>query len=71
MRNGVLRIDGAPDHFDLETAFGNGGSGSALIYKQCFAPQTMLLYVIKNPDKLSDGGEFLWVKSGKYAAVPR
>jgi hypothetical protein len=69
IRNGVLRIDNPPDHFDLETAFGNGGSGSALIYKQCFAPQTVLLYVITNPDKLSDGAEFLWVKSGKYATV--
>lgn len=71
MRNGVLRIDNPPDHFDLETAFGNGRSSSALIYKQCFAPQTVLLYVVTNPGKLSDGAEFLWVKSGKYAAVPR
>ena len=71
IRNGVLRLDGVPDHFDLETAFGSGGSGSALIYKQCFAPQTVLLYVVTNPDKLSDGAEFLWVKSGKYAAAPR
>jgi hypothetical protein len=71
IRNGVLRIDNAPDHFDVETSFGSGGSGSALIYKQCYAPQTVLLYVINNPDKLSDGGEFLWVKSGKYAAPAR
>jgi hypothetical protein len=71
IRNGVLRLDNVPDHFDLETAFGNGGSGSALIYKQCFAPQTVLLYVITNPDKLSDGAEFLWVKSGRYATTPR
>jgi hypothetical protein len=71
MRNGVLRIDNPPGHFDLEIAFGNAGSSSALIYKQCFAPQTVLLYVIRNPDKLSDGGEFLWVKSGKYSTVAR
>ena len=69
IRDGVLRIDNPPDHFDLELAFGNGGSGSALIYKQCFAPQTVLLYVIANPVNLSDGAEFLWVKSGKYATV--
>ena len=71
IHNGVLHLDNVPDHFDLETAFGNAGSGSALVYKQCFAPQTVLLYVIANPDKLSDGAEFLWVKSGKYAAVAR
>jgi hypothetical protein len=71
IHNGVLRLDGAPGHFYLETAFGNGVAGSAFIYKQCFAPQTVLLYVVTNPEKLSDGAEFLWVKSGKYAALAR
>jgi hypothetical protein len=70
LQNGVLRIDDAPAHFDLETAFGNGGSGSALIYRQCFGPQTVLLYVVKDPARLSDGADWLWVKSGKYATVP-
>jgi hypothetical protein len=69
MLNGVLRIDDVPAQFYLETAFGNAGSSSTLIYRQCFAPQTVLLDVVKNPAKLSDGGEFLWVKSGKYAAA--
>jgi hypothetical protein len=66
--NGVFRIDHAPAQFDLETAFGNAGDTQAIIYLQCFAPQTVLLYVVKNPAKISDGGEWLWVKSGKYAA---
>ncbi len=70
LRNGVLRIDNPPAQFDIETAFGRAGSGSALLYRQCFGPQTVLLYVIKNPDKLSDGADWLWVKSGKYAATP-
>jgi len=38
-----------------------------MIYRHCFAPQTVLLYVVKNPAKLSDGGDWLYVKSGKYA----
>jgi hypothetical protein len=69
IRNGVLRIDNVPPQFDLETAFGNAGSSSSLIYRHCFAPETVLLYVVKNPGKISDGGDWLWVKSGKYAAV--
>jgi hypothetical protein len=71
LQTGVLRIDAAPARFDLEMAFGTAGSASALIYRQCFGPQTVLLYVVKNPDKLSDGTNYwLWVKSGKYAAPP-
>src|SRR5215471_1427294 len=69
MRDGVLRIDNAPAEFDVELAFGKGGYSSALIYRQCFAPQTTLLLVVKNPDKLSDGTHWLWVKSGKRTAA--
>jgi hypothetical protein len=69
--NGVFRIDHAPAQFELETAFGNPGDAQANIYLQCFAPQTVLLYVVKNPAKITDGSEWLWVKSGKYATIPR
>ncbi len=71
LRNGVLRIENAPAQFYLDTAFGNAGESSNLIYRQCFGPQTVLLYVVKNPAKISDGAEWLWVKSGKFAAAPR
>jgi hypothetical protein len=70
LQNGVLRIDDAPPLFDIETAFGRAGSSSALLYRQCFGPQTVLLYVLKNPARISDGDDWLWVKSGKYAAAP-
>jgi hypothetical protein len=70
LQNGVLRIGNPPAQFDIETAFGDAGSSSALIYRQCFGPQTVLLYVVKNPGKLSDGADWLWVKSGKFAAAP-
>jgi len=67
IRNGVLRLDNIPAQFELDAEFGTAGSSSANIYRQCFAPQTVLLYVIKNPANLGEGGEYLWVKSGKYA----
>ncbi len=69
LRNGVLRIDQAATKFDVELVFTKGESSSAVIYRQCVAPQTVLLYVVKNPDKLSEGGDWLWVKSGKWATV--
>jgi hypothetical protein len=67
MRNGVLGIDHPPAQFELDTEFGNGGSASALIYRQCFALQTVLLYVVKDPANVGEGGDWLWAKSGKYA----
>ena len=69
MQNGVLRIDNAPKVFYLDTYFGTAGDSSALIYRHCFAPQTVLLKVVENPAKTSDGGDWLYVKSGKYATV--
>jgi hypothetical protein len=65
MRNGVLQLENVPPQFDMELTFGKGGASSALLYRQCFAPQTTLLLVVKNPDKLSDGARWLWRKSGK------
>ena len=65
IRNGQLRIENVPSAFQIELSFGKAGDASALIYRQCFAPQTALLFVVKNPDKLSDGGHWLWSKSGQ------
>src|ERR1022692_4555531 len=70
LRNGVLRIDNAPEKFDVETAYSNGGFNGVLIYRQCFGPQTVLLHVVTDPAISSDGGYWLWVKSGKYAKLP-
>ena len=70
VRNGVLRIDNAPEKFDVETAYSTGEFNGVLIYRQCFGPQTVLMHVVNDPAKLSDGGYWLWVKSGKYAKLP-
>jgi hypothetical protein len=69
-RNGVFRIDDIPAQFEMDIEFGDHGSARANLYRQCFAAQTVLLYVVKNPANISDGGDWLWVKSGKYATVP-
>lgn len=70
-RNGVLRIENAPARFEIDTEFGNGGSGHALVYRRCYAPETTLLFVVNNPDQLDEGGQWLWVRAGKHAAAAR
>ncbi len=72
IHNGVLRVDNVPASFDLEVTYGGGnkGASSALIYRKCAGPQTVFLFVVKNPNKLSDGADYIWVKSGKLATVP-
>ena len=67
IRNGVLHIENPPDHFYLAAQFGKAGSAEGLIYRHCYAPSSVLLLVVKNPDRLSDGADWLWVKSGKYS----
>lgn len=64
-RNGILRVDNAPTHFHVDVEFKNGGA-SALIYRQCFQPQSVLMLVVKNPDNPSEGAaHWLWSKTGK------
>jgi hypothetical protein len=67
LQQGALRIDNAPRAFYLDAGFGKGGESSALIYRQCSGPQSVLLLVVKNPQQLSDGMDWLWAKTGKYA----
>ncbi|HZB89646.1 MAG TPA: hypothetical protein VE291_13385 [Terracidiphilus sp.] len=69
-RDGALRIEHAPAQFEIDTEFGNAGAGHALIYRQCFAPETTLVFVVKNPGRLSDGGQWLWLKSVKPTPKP-
>jgi hypothetical protein len=70
IHNGVLRIDNPPAYFNLSMNFvtpGNG-AGIGLVYRQCSGPVTNLYYVVKDPNDLSKGADFLYAKSGKYAA---
>ena len=68
IHNGMVRIDNPPPYFNFDVNVYKPGSagGMGLIYRQCFAPTTVLLYIAKD-----SGGDYLWVKSGKYATPPR
>jgi hypothetical protein len=72
IHNDMLRIDNPPAYFNLSTNVVQPGHGAGigLIYRQCFAPVTMLYYVLKDPNDPGQGGDFLYAKSGKYASVP-
>jgi hypothetical protein len=65
LRGGALLIPSAPKHFYLDVEFGKAGSASALIYRQCPGPQGTLYLVVKNPQKISDGADWLWSKTEK------
>ena len=73
IHNGIVRLGIPPAYFMLDVNLMKPGTGAseALIYRQCFAPTTILLFVVKDADNPSAGGDFLWVKSGKYATLPR
>ena len=70
LHDGVLRVDNAPEYFQIATHFLSGGDESALIYRHCAGPQTVLLYVVKDPNDLSAGADWLWANSGKFATPP-
>lgn len=69
-RDGALRIENPPVQFEIDTEFGDAGAGHALIYRQCFAPETTLVFVVKNPGRLSDGGQWLWLKPAAKPVRP-
>jgi hypothetical protein len=55
-----------PKQFELDVRVPDGGSFTPVV-RQCNKPQTTLLLVVKNWDKLGEGADWLWVKSGKFA----
>jgi len=68
MKNGAYRIDNPPVYFNLESYWGDAGDAFALIYTRCFGPpQSVLLFVVKDPANIGKGGDWLWAKSGKFA----
>ena len=48
----------------------NRGGDVGLVYRQCFGPVTNLYFVAKDPTNPDDGWDWLYAKSGKYAAPP-
>jgi len=72
IHNDMLRIDNPPAYFNtaMNVVQPGHGTGTGLIYRQCFAPVTMLYYVLKDPADIGKGADWLYAKAGKYAAVP-
>lgn len=72
VRNGVVSLGAPPPYFMLNVNLiePNHGSGEGLVYRQCFAPTTVLLYVVKNFGQSDEAADFLWVKAGRYATPP-
>jgi hypothetical protein len=70
--NGMVKIDNPPAYFNLSvnTMKPHYGAGMGLIYRQCFAPTTVLLYVVKDPNDPQAGADWLYAKGGKFAAAP-
>jgi hypothetical protein len=64
--NGLVRLVNMPKQFNVDVRVPSGGA-TAPIFRQCNKPQTTLLLVAKNWDKLGEGADWLWVKSGKLA----
>ena len=62
LQSGTMHLPGPPAQFYLEAGFGKGGSGGALIHRQCLGSPAVLLLVVKNPENLTDGADWLWVK---------
>ena len=52
--------------FNLDVRVSSGGA-TAPISRPCNKPQTSLLLLAKNWDKLGEGADGLWVKSGNFA----
>jgi len=72
IHNDMLRIDNPPAYFykAMNVIQPNRGTEAGMIYRQCFAPVTMLYYVMKDPTDIGKGADWLYAKAGKYAVVP-
>lgn len=69
-KNGVVKLDAVPESMNLSVIFQpDGAQSGALIYRQCSGPVTTLFLVMKDPKNVSAGTDWVFVKSGKYAAT--
>jgi hypothetical protein len=73
VHNGMVRLGLPPDHFMLgvNIPLPHHGGSIGLVYRQCFAPTTVLLDVVKDYGQDDQSQDLLWVKSGKYATPPQ
>ena len=71
IHNDMLRIDNPPAYFykAMNVIQPGHGTEAGMIYRQCFAPVTMLYYVMKDAADIGKGADWRYAKSGKYAAA--
>jgi hypothetical protein len=70
--NGSVGLGTVPQAFVLVVDVvqpGNAGIPD-VVYRQCFAPTTVLLYIVNNLHQPDVNYDLLWAKSGKYATPP-
>jgi hypothetical protein len=69
MHSGTARLGLPPAYFNLDVNIVRPGHAGwdGQVYRQCFAPTQVLLYVVKDFNQPTEGVDLLWVKSGKYA----
>ena len=72
VHNGAVSLGTPPPYFMVGVNLIRPGTGAdlGLVYRKCFAPTQVLLYVVKDYGKSTESGDYLWVKSGKNAIPP-
>jgi hypothetical protein len=73
IHNGVVDLGNSlPPYFNMVVNAVHPGhsGGPGLIYRQCFAPTTVLLFLYKDYGQADESVDALWVKAGRYAKPP-
>jgi hypothetical protein len=65
--NGVARIANPSARFNMMEDFGVAGGGGGMVRRWCAGPVSTLLLVVKDPQALGKGADWVWDKNGKYA----
>ncbi len=73
VHNGAAVLNNLPPYFNLDVNVveqPGRASSSGLVYRQCFAPRQVLLWVVNDRGKSTESSDVMWVKSGKNVAPP-
>ncbi len=72
IQDGEVNLGTVPTYFNLVVNVVEPGhsGGVGLVYRQCFSPTTVLLYVVKDYGQSDESADVLWVKAGKYSVLP-
>ena len=66
-RKGVWTIGNAPPRFLVWDYIGAGGAGRGVIERRCWGAVSTLLLLVKDPENLAKGADWVWDTKGKYA----